>query len=146
MEIASLLGLEGRKSPVDLQVAVPSDLYVLADRLQLEQVLINLIRNAAEAMEQSECRKLSIEAAEKDDFVLLSVRDWGPGLSREARSRLFEATFSTKPNGMGLGLSICRTIMELNKGRIWAEDNPDGGAVFWLSVPISEAPPPPVEP
>lgn len=140
VETASLLGMEGRQATVDLRVEVPEDLYVLADKLQLEQVLINLIRNAAEAMEQSECRTLSIGASAESGQATISVRDRGPGLSPEARSRLFEATFSTKPDGMGLGLSICRTIMEMNKGRIWAEDNPDGGMIFWLSVPASDAP------
>lgn len=121
VEIASLLGLEGRKRSVDLDIAVPHDLYVLADRLQLEQVLINIIRNAAEAMEGSEPRALSIQATAHGCHATISIRDSGPGLSPDARSRLFDATFSTKPDGMGLGLSICRTIMEMNKGRIWAE-------------------------
>ena len=109
---------------------------VLADRVQIQQVLINLMRNAIEAMEGAERRELVIAAVNADeDMVAISVSDTGPGIGAEARTRLFQPFFTTKRHGMGVGLSISRTIIEAHGGEIRAEMNPGGGAVFRFTLP-----------
>src|SRR5262249_48187059 len=101
---------------------------VLADKVQIQQVVLNLIRNALEAMEAAERRVLEvrIEPA-KDDMAVVSVVDTGTGLAPEAAEQLFQPFFTTKRTGMGVGLSISRTIVEAHGGQIWAEPNPEGG-------------------
>ena len=110
---------------------------VLIDRVQIQQVLLNLFRNAIEAMAHSPSRELRITVASEDgsECVLVKVADSGPGISPEVAARLFQPFVSSKANGMGVGLSICRTIMETHGGRIWADSGPDGGAVFTLALP-----------
>ena len=117
---------------------------VLVDRVQIQQVLLNLIRNGLEAMVQDEAgdgapsrrRKLIVTAASAGPaMVEVSVADTGPGLAPEIAGRLFSSFVSTKPGGMGIGLSICRSIVEAHGGRLWAESNPDGGAVFRFTLP-----------
>ena len=112
---------------------------VLADRVQVQQVLLNLIRNAVEAMRETKRRELTVEVAPEGDMVLFSVADTGPGLAPEVAARLFEPFVTTKQHGMGVGLSICRTIVEAHGGRIWTEPNPGGGTVFRFALP--SAPP-----
>jgi two-component system sensor kinase FixL len=106
-----------------------------ADRIQVQQVLLNLIRNACEACEQAECPEVQIATAQRSGWLEVRVRDIGEGISREALPTLFEPFISTKPGGMGLGLSISRTIVESQGGRIWAENEPGGGAVFCFTLP-----------
>jgi two-component system sensor kinase FixL len=106
-----------------------------ADRIQVQQVLLNLIRNACEACEQAECPEVCIATALQNEWLEVRVRDIGEGVSREALPTLFEPFISTKPGGMGLGLSISRTIVESHGGRIWAENEPRGGAVFCFTLP-----------
>jgi two-component system sensor kinase FixL len=109
---------------------------VLADRVQIQQVLINLIRNAVEAMEQAPERKLSVTTRLTGaDDVLVAVRDTGPGISPEIADGLFTAFVSTKSSGMGLGLSICRTIVEAHGGRITAHPAVGGGTEFQFTIP-----------
>lgn len=111
---------------------------VLIDRIQIQQVLINLIKNAAEAMERSPRKELTITIARAaSERVRLAVADTGPGLSPEAGEKLFQAFVTTKATGMGMGLSICRGIIEAHGGRLWYEDNPGGGAVFAFEVPVA---------
>lgn len=106
-----------------------------ADRIQVQQVLLNLIRNACEACEQAECAEVCIATAQRNEWLEVRVRDIGEGVSREVLPTLFEPFISTKPGGMGLGLSISRTIVESQGGRIWAENEPGGGAVFCFTLP-----------
>jgi two-component system sensor kinase FixL len=106
-----------------------------ADRIQVQQVLFNLIRNACEACAQAECPEVSISTAQRSKWLEVRVRDSGEGVSREALPTLFEPFISAKPGGMGLGLSISRTIVESQGGRIWAENEPGGGAVFCFTLP-----------
>jgi signal transduction histidine kinase len=106
-----------------------------ADRIQVQQVLLNLIRNACEACEQAERPEVCIATAQRNEWLEVRVRDVGEGVSREALPTLFEPFMSTKPGGMGLGLSISRTIVESQGGRIWAENEPHGGAVFCFTLP-----------
>jgi two-component system sensor kinase FixL len=111
---------------------------VLTDRVQFQQVLLNLIRNALEAMVEAggARRELVISSRPVEDgFVCVSVADTGPGITPEIAARLFQPFNTSKASGMGVGLSICRTIVESHGGRIWAEPNPGGGAVFHFTVP-----------
>jgi two-component system sensor kinase FixL len=117
----------------------PEATPVLVDRVQIQQVLINLIRNAIEAMEESEVRQLRIGSAIADGgMIRVSVSDTGPGISLSVAGQLFQAFVSTKSSGMGLGLSICRTIVEAHGGRIGADASAEGGAEFHFTLPMAE--------
>lgn len=115
-----------------------------ADRVQLQQVVLNLLLNAADAMEGVEDRPRSISVRtelERDGAVRLDVRDAGTGVDPANVERLFEPFFTTKANGMGVGLSICRSIIETHKGRLWAMPNDDRpGATFSFTIPIATEP------
>lgn len=119
----------------------PEATPVFVDRVQIQQVLVNLMRNAIEAMESSPVRKLSVATTLLDqDTVQVSVADTGAGMAPEMKEKLFEAFASTKETGMGLGLSICRTIIEAHGGRIAAREAQGGGTefVFTLKKPGRE--------
>jgi len=108
---------------------------VLVDKVQTQQVLINLMRNAIEAMSDSPRRQLSVSSrADGPGFVRVTVADTGPGIAPEIAENLFRAFNSTKADGMGLGLSICRTIVEANGGRIWTEPREGGGTEFHFTL------------
>jgi two-component system sensor kinase FixL len=134
----ALLGAKEKSIRVTLQLA-PDLPEVLAERVQIQQVLLNIIRNAIEAMERQPVRTLTIAARQVDASVEISVADTGVGLATEVRAQLFQPFVTTKPEGMGIGLSICRTIVESHRGRLWAEDNPGGGTVFRFTLPTAEA-------
>jgi C4-dicarboxylate-specific signal transduction histidine kinase len=109
---------------------------VAIDRIQIQQVLINLIRNATDAMQGCAVRQLTIAAgAGAPGTVEFSLIDTGPGLSPAIAASLFQPFVTTKKNGMGVGLSICRSIIASHNGTIWAESNPQGGAVFRFRLP-----------
>jgi PAS domain S-box-containing protein len=111
---------------------------IQGDRVQLEQVILNLLINAIEAMSGTSegPRELLINTAKTDsEGVLVTVRDSGPGLAPEGVDRLFESFFTTKPGGLGMGLSICRSIIEAHHGRLWATANTPHGAVFQFNLP-----------
>lgn len=109
---------------------------VLADRVQVQQVLLNLMRNAIEAMERSERRELVVSAARcADDMIVIGISDSGSGIPEPVRSRLFQPFVTTKRDGMGVGLSISRTIIESHGGDIQVEPNPGGGTVFRFTLP-----------
>jgi C4-dicarboxylate-specific signal transduction histidine kinase len=113
----------------------PSTMQVLADRIQIQQVLVNLIGNAIEAMAKSTRRELIVTTTSIDaETVEIAVADSGPGLPKEIAAHLFEPFVSTKPNGMGLGLSICRSIAEAHGGNLRSEPNPDGGIIFRFTL------------
>jgi signal transduction histidine kinase len=122
-----------------LQIRPAHELPVVqADRIQLQQVLLNLIINAIEAMSavNEGPRELLISSAGNAvDSVLVAVRDSGPGLTPESFDRVFQAFHTTKPDGMGMGLSICRSIVEAHGGRIWATANAPRGAIFQFTLP-----------
>jgi signal transduction histidine kinase len=104
----------------------------------LQQVILNLIMNAAEAMDAvtDRPRTLRIKTErEKDNGVLITLQDSGPGIDPESTDRIFNAFFTTKPQGMGMGLSICRSIVEAHGGRLWTSAGMDQGAVFHIALP-----------
>jgi len=126
----ALVGVKDRGIKVRFQFDPAVDL-VLADRVQIQQVLLNLIRNAMDAMEESASRDLMIAIApEGFGHVRVSVADTGSGISSEIAEQLFQPFITTKRHGMGVGLSISRTIVEAHGGRIWVEANPLGGTTF----------------
>ena len=140
-DVLELTRGEAAKNGVSVrtQFAEPSPV-VQADRAQLEQVILNLIINAFEAMisMRSGARELLI-CTEKSDSngALVAVRDSGPGLDLETVDRLFEAFYTTKVQGMGIGLAICRSIIEAHGGQMWAGANEPRGAVFQFTVPLA---------
>ncbi len=108
---------------------------VLVDKVQIQQVLINLMRNAVEAMSESPERRLTVSSRDEGNgFIRVTVADTGPGVAPEIVGKLFIAFISTKAEGMGLGLSICRTIIEANGGRIWLDPREDGGSAFHFTL------------
>lgn len=142
VEEASALALVGARQ---LGVRVVFDLaeradYVLVDKVQIQQVVLNLIRNAVEAMADSPRRELTVASAPRPDgMVDISIVDTGPGIAVDVAAKLFQPFVTTKANGMGVGLSICRTIVEAHGGQIWAEPNSGGGTAFHLTVPQASA-------
>ena len=137
VEEASALALVGTKDrgiSVEFQFDPAVD-RVLADRVQIQQVLLNLIRNAMDAMETSQVQNLKITIAPIDNgYVRISVSDSGSGLAPEAAKQLFQPFVTTKRHGMGVGLSISRTIVEAHGGQIWVEPNPGGGTIFHFTL------------
>lgn len=130
----ALVGARNRGVRVVFEFAEPDDL-VLADKVQIQQVLLNLMRNAIEAMEDSIRRVLSISTGrDADGMVTVTVSDTGPGIDPDVMSRLFQPFVTTKPTGMGVGLSISRSLAEAHGGRISVAANPEGGTVFRLTL------------
>jgi two-component system sensor kinase FixL len=137
VEEASALALVGAKQEnirVNFQLA-PESPPVWIDKIQIQQVVLNLVRNAMEALIHSPVRDLTIgTAASFDDTVEVTVSDTGPGLAPVVAANLFQPFVTTKPKGMGLGLSICRSIIDAHGGRLWASANPNGGITFHFTV------------
>lgn len=138
IEEAIALGFAGMKSlgvKVELKIA-PDATTAFIDKIQIQQVLVNLIRNGIEAMASVDKRRLTIATAPRDvDWVEIRVSDTGIGLSEEVRETLFQPFISTKSGGMGVGLSICRSIVEAHGGDLLAGNNEGGGAIFSLTLP-----------
>lgn len=139
---ANALALVGsREHGIDVHVRLDQGATrVLADRIQIQQVLVNLIRNAIDAMTDSTPRILRISSAgQKDGFVRLSIEDSGQGISEDIAGQLFQPFVTSKENGMGIGLSICRTIVEAHGGRIWFESRTGGGTIFHFTLPAGDS-------
>jgi NO-binding membrane sensor protein with MHYT domain/signal transduction histidine kinase len=138
-EVIGLAGAEAVRSGVSLRTELADGLpFVQGDRVQLQQVILNLIINAFEAMGgvNEGARELLISTGKAEaEGVFVAVRDSGPGLAPATVERLFESFYTTKPGGMGLGLSICRSIVEGHGGQLWAGANEPRGAVFQFTVP-----------
>jgi two-component system, LuxR family, sensor kinase FixL len=132
----AFIGLKekGIRVTIERQDALPE---VSIDRIQIQQVLINLIRNAVDAMEGRERRELTIRISRDDGAVKISIIDTGIGIPRDMEEKLFQAFATSKPAGMGVGLSISRYIVEAHNGRLWFEPNPSGGTIFHLALPLS---------
>jgi PAS domain S-box-containing protein len=142
LEVIALTRTEAANNNVSVRTQLAEGLpRVQGDRVQLQQVLLNLIINAIEAMRDvgEQERELLISTRHEPDGVSVEVRDSGPGFAPADIDRVFEAFYSTKPSGVGLGLSICRSIIEAHNGRLWASPNAPRGAVFGFVAPAHPA-------
>jgi two-component system sensor kinase FixL len=111
----------------------------MVDKVQIHQVITNLVRNAIDAMAGTERRRLTISTAQTaPDRAEVTVADTGPGLPEEVSARLFQPFVTTKPDGIGIGLSICYTIIDAHDGQIWASAASGGGTAFHFTVPVAE--------
>ncbi len=145
-EVIALSLIDLQRDRVVLQSELADELpTITGDRIQLQQVILNLIRNASDAMGDvhDRARELLIKTEREDaDYVRLSIRDAGVGIDPKNMDQLFNAFYTTKPGGMGIGLSVSRSIVEKHHGRLWAEPNDGVGATFSLSIPLITEPPP----
>lgn len=139
-EASALALMNGDGKGVDFETQIDTDAdQVIVDPVQMQQVVLNLIRNALEAMLDSEHKHLRVETQRKGGaFAQVSVIDSGPGLDKNVAERLFHPFNSTKSDGMGLGLSICHSIVQSHDGKIWVEPSDFGGTAFHFTVPLAE--------
>lgn len=143
-DISNLVKADLERRAITLKLELSPALPVLhADPVELEQVLNNLVRNAADSLEQSASlrREIRIETGLQDDSIIVAVTDNGPGIADTVLPRLFEPFFTTKQDGMGLGLSLCTTLVERIGGRITADNAPEGGARFMIIMPAASPAP-----
>ncbi|MFL9922473.1 ATP-binding protein [Paraburkholderia fungorum] len=144
-EVVALVQREVTHHRISLRLKLGSGLPPLfGDRIQLQQVLINLVMNGIQAMADigHNSRELQIESRlDHDRHVVVAVQDSGPGIDPANANRLFDAFFATKSNGMGMGLSICRSIIEAHGGRLWASSNAGHGATFQFMLICTESGP-----
>jgi len=140
LEEAAALALVGaREQGVRVSLRCDRDLpEVMVDKIQIQQIALNLIRNAIEAMETTSRRELTIGVSRKQEFAFFFVADTGTGIAPEIAQQLFQPFVTSKASGMGVGLSICRTIIEAHGGRITARPNDGGGTVFEFTLPFAE--------
>jgi signal transduction histidine kinase len=142
-EVVALSASDLQRNRVAVQSELAEDLpTVIGDRIQLQQVILNLLRNASDAMTDVHDRPRQVLVrTERDDVdrVRVTVRDAGTGFALQSPERLFEAFYTTKSNGMGIGLSVSRSIVERHHGRLWAEPNDGPGATFAFSIPRNPA-------
>ena len=138
LEVIALTRGEAVKNRVSVQTQLAEGLPLIqGDRVQLQQVVVNLIINAVEAMSVTEgSRELLLSTWKDDSGVLITVKDSGPGVPSENLERLFDAFYTTKPSGMGMGLPICRSIIEAHEGRIWASSTAGRGATIQFTLPV----------
>jgi signal transduction histidine kinase len=139
-EVIELTRGEAAKNGTSVQTALGKGMPPIeGDRVQLQQVVLNLVVNAVQAMGMAAegPRELFITTARAEpDGVLVAVKDSGPGVTPANLERLFAPFYTTKPGGLGMGLSICRSIIEAHGGRLWATANPPRGASFNFTVPV----------
>jgi two-component system sensor kinase FixL len=140
LEEAAALALVGaREQGVRVSLRCDRDLPdIVVDKIQIQQVALNLIRNAVEAMETTSRRELTISVSRQQELVLFSVADTGTGINPEIAQHLFQPFVTSKADGMGVGLSICRTIIEAHGGRVSAAPNDGGGTIFEFTLPFAE--------
>lgn len=137
-EAVEMVGHESEQGQHRVEMRLQGDLPIIpADRVQIQQVILNLVRNGMEAMESLpvESRVLTITSAQTDDFVRVSISDNGPWIADENLNQLFEPYFSTKKSGLGMGLAICRSIIESHAGTLTARRNLDSGLTFEFTLP-----------
>ena len=138
-EVIDLLEADTRLQNVRVRWESADSVYAVVDRIQIQQVLVNLLLNAYEAMaaNRPDQRQVTIAATVADDKIEVSVEDLGEGIPAENSQRVFEAFFTNKPNGVGIGLAISRSIVEDHGGRLWLIPNPERGVTFHFTLPMS---------
>jgi len=128
--------IEAAKKSIRILTQVPEDISdVLADPIMIEQVLLNLLKNGIDAMQGQQQRELVLRVRDCGRHVEFAVVDHGSGILPDQQDKLFEPFYSTKAEGMGMGLNICRSIIEFHHGRLWANNNPFGGCTFCFTLP-----------
>jgi len=141
-EVVAMIGGEVKSQHASLSMDIPGGLPpVLADRVHLQQVILNLLLNGLEAMNgtRERHRRIVVRVSQPDDDIIeVSVADVGSGIAEDHLTSIFQPFYTTKPTGTGIGLSICKTIIELHGGRIWAENNAGGGATVRFTLPAAE--------
>ncbi|MDO4231262.1 MAG: PAS domain S-box protein [Lautropia sp.] len=138
-EALGLAEIAAKRHGVNISIQVqPTMPTIFADSILIEQVLLNLLKNAIDAMREMSRPALTLSVASRDSFVEFAVADQGPGLPEDMRERVFEAFFTTKREGMGMGLNICRSIIESHGGRLWVEANEPRGCVFRFTLPAMQ--------
>lgn len=141
-DAVGLLEADVRKRGMQLVTALAPQLpQVDADAVMIEQVVVNLVRNGMDAMQDAPAdrRVVRISTALESGHIMVRVADHGAGIAPETAERLFQPFYTTKPEGMGMGLNICRSIAELHHGRLGFEPNPEGGTIFLLTLPVESA-------
>jgi PAS domain S-box-containing protein len=141
-DVSSFMEFELRETSVSLERDLPADLPpVICDRVQIEQVLLNLVRNAIDSMGHlaDQPRAVTIRARRNEQELEVAVIDSGRGISDEDTKKIFDAFYTTKRDGLGMGLPICQSILDAHHGRLWATRNPTAGATFHFVLPISPA-------
>ena len=138
-ETRAFADIEAQRTGAQIVVDIPENLpNIVVDRIMIEQVLLNLVRNGIEAMHDTpvERRRLDISACQIDArWLQVEIADQGHGLPDEDVERIFAPFYTTKPEGMGIGLAICRSIVEFHQGRLWVEPGREGGTRFRFTVP-----------
>jgi signal transduction histidine kinase len=138
-EVLILTRIERQRHNIELRTVLRTgDRLMLGDRVQLQQVILNLIMNGIEAMSTVVNRPRVLEISSEpveEDHLLVAVHDTGPGLDPQIIGRIFDPFFTTKSNGMGMGLSVCRTIIEAHRGRFWTSPREPHGSSFQFTVP-----------
>ena len=141
-EARAFADIEAQRTSTQIIVDLPEHLpRIDVDRIMIEQVLLNLVKNGIEAMGDMpiDRRQLLLQARVVDDRMLeITVADHGHGLDSADAERIFAPFYTTKPEGMGIGLAICRSIIEFHQGRLWVTPRREGGSVFHFTVPIEE--------
>jgi signal transduction histidine kinase len=137
-EVIFILRAEAQRRRVEVRTELsPEAIVVLGDKVHLQQILLNLMLNGMEAMAQTNGeRRLTLKTEQSDGEVIVSVSDTGAGVSRDRLPKIFERFFSTKPEGMGMGLAISRSLVEEHGGRIWVESIEGRGSTFRFALPI----------
>jgi PAS domain S-box-containing protein len=136
----SFAEIEAAKKRIAIRTIVPPNLPPLqVDPILVEQLLLNLLKNAVDAMDDASIRRIDLIVRRVDDMAEFAVVDHGCGIPPEHRTNLFQPFFSTKSDGMGMGLNICRSIVEFHQGRLQLEENPDGGSIFRFTLPLATA-------
>jgi C4-dicarboxylate-specific signal transduction histidine kinase len=139
LTVLSTVRVELQQQSVDLQTHLNEHLpTVLGDKVQLQQVVLNLVMNAVEGMQSVQTRVLKVQTDQTNrGMVRVSIEDTGTGIDPSNIDRVFKPFFTTKANGMGMGLAICRSIIENHDGRIWVSARTNGGSIFQLELPTS---------
>ena len=135
----ALLHSEIIRHGVEIEHRLEANLTVRANKTQIQQVVLNLMINALEAMTERPAgeRTLRIGVTRADGKARVSISDSGIGIAEDMLDRVFDGFYTTKPQGLGVGLEVCRSIMESHRGAIWAEANPDRGATFHFTLPLA---------